>query len=807
MRLTGSLTSITGASDDAVAAALMILGRARLPTPTMPTSQTLPSPTTATPSATDILNGIPQDNRNGNSPTSLSNGFSASNDGDENVVTDALRAQKQRVKAQMSAPSQSQGPLSNPAKDLERNTRPVNGNGEAPSSGLVNGAVQTRKRSRSGSLIVRPVDATSSSSSTKHRGTNDPRGTLMERVKIADYTERDLLHWATIIEETAESEALQKFKADEKDFHAALRSSRHHHPLDARFPWRDLQPAPLRDPHNIVAIYGPGYAYKGGRYRGSKQAAPQQPGARHTRRVRLSRKQLEKHAEQLEELVPIRLDIEWEHADFGKIRLRDTFTWNLYERLVEPRAFAETLVEDFGLPLEKCGPLVEMVKVTMEEQIQEHYPHVFLDEGPADPQQPYDAYKDDELRITIKLNITIGQHTLVDQFEWDLNNSAEAAELFARQMSHDLSLSGEFTTAIAHSIREQCQLFTRSLYVLGYQFDGRPVTDEDLKSGFGASPMPSSFRPYQAAKEFQPYFYELNDVELEKTELSLSREERRQKRSVNRRGGPALPDIKDRQRTIRTLVVSTVIPGAAETLEGTKIFKRAPAAKPRKTYAREGGGDDDSDDLESDDSAPEEPAIPSHLLSGTARTRGMRGAATAAQAAMRGTIGRSATPESASLHYHETRTSGRKSGGKEYREESADEGPSSLIVKFRFPKDRFRRFIQDMARSKNKNLAVEGSSAQHATRRSQSATPGHGTPAPPSTTPHHVQNSHAHHNSPGQLRDGQPVNPIHPHAAQLGRIDANGPPTVENPAVCKKLCFHGFMLTLKCINSLHRLHG
>ena len=759
----------------------------------MPTYQSLPSPTTNTTPSRDLSNGAAQDDRNGSTPISLPNGVQKNNDGDETRVADAIQAQKLKAKAQLSAPTQMSG-----SKELGNSPQTTNGDSkDSDSEPAVNGAVHSRKRSRSGNLISPPTQAILAS---RRRGMNDQDGKLFQKAKISEYLDRDLMHWSTIVEDATEHDDLAEWKREQKDHYLRLRAQKEseiaaswpYHPavppgrspaksrddyIVASRSSRNLPPyGQTRDPAQLRALYGRNYpqAIPGRAERLEHQERPE-------KRISLLRKDLRKHAEQLDDLVPVRLDIEWEHADLGKIRLRDTLTWNLHERLVKPQSFAEILVEDFGLSLEKCKPLVDMVRTSIEEQIQDYYPHIFIDDGPADPQQPYDAYKDDELRITIKLNITIGQHTLVDQFEWDLNNSSEAAELFAIQMSQELSLSGEFTTAIAHSIREQCQLFTRSLYVLGHPFDGRPVTDEDLKSGLGFSPMPSSFRPYQAAKEFTPYFYELNDAELERTELSLSREERRQKRSVYRRGGPPLPDIKDRQRTIRTLVLSSVIPGAAESLEDSKIFKRAPAAKTKKSYARD--GEEDSDDLESDESSD---VIPSHLLSGTARTRGMRGAATVAQAAMRGAVGRSATPESTS-HHHETRVSGRKIGGRDYREESADEAPTSLVVKFRFPKDRFKRFLQDMAKNKNKNLSADPPA--HLTRRSLSATPGHGTPGPSSMAPPSTpgqqsqQQSNLSHESPGHLRDGQPINPLHPHAAQLGRVDASAPPTPENPAV------------------------
>ena len=722
----------------------------------------------------------------------LRNGFEFNGIAQGIQSTEPMQERKQKAKAVMAASG-----LSTAAEEATISSdKPgaANGSGTTP-----NGMVQTRKRSRSGTRIIRSPRCRNNDRILKPRGANDANAEGLENVELHQYVNRALIHTDASMYDGIEMEKLHEFKRDEADLYMALRGLDAEQVREGKQAYLDLHREPRPkwlDPPvtnliNPAAIYGPGYGQYGKFGNGVNQGKPmtlvypaqrKRAGGKKTRELRVPRKELAKQSEQLDELVPIRVDIEWD-----KIRLRDTFTWNLHDRVTPPDLFAQQLVEDFKLPLEQCGPLVQQVSASLKEQIQDYHPHIFIKEEALDPHLPYNAYKDDEMRITIKLNITIGPHTLVDQFEWEINNPLNSPELFAEQMTRDLSLAGEFTTAIAHSIREQSQLFTRGLFVTGHPFDGRSVEDQELKAGFLPSPMPSPFRPYQAAKEFTPYLYELNEVELERTELSLSREERRQKRSVNRRGGPALPDLKDRRRTIRTLVVSSVLPGAAETLEDSMIFKRVATAsgKGRRPGYGQKDGLEDSDESESDESAPDSPAIPAHLLAGTARTRGMRGAATVAQAAMRGALGRSATPETTILHHHETRTSGRRFGGKDYREESVDDSTPSLIVKLRVHRDRLRQFVRDQ-KSRSRPPPHEQSSHQ----RSSSATPSRATPAPgtmgPPTTPavqqHHHQHQHTRlHGSPAEHKEA--ANPLHPHAAQIGRVDAVGPPTQEHPMV------------------------
>uniref|UniRef100_A0A060T6D0 ARAD1C18546p n=1 Tax=Blastobotrys adeninivorans TaxID=409370 RepID=A0A060T6D0_BLAAD len=260
-----------------------------------------------------------------------------------------------------------------------------------------------------------------------------------------------------------------------------------------------------------------------------------------------------------EMLVPVRVEFDAEN----KFRLRDTFTWNLNEKALTVAQFSENLLDDFSIPIQYAPQVAQAIT----EQINDFHPHVYSSEDPTTVATADLPDRDDDLRILIKLDITIGQHNLVDQFEWDINCPENNPEQFAEVMCNEMCLPGEFVTAIAHTIREQSQMYTKSLFLVGHGFDGRLVEDDDIRKEICPRVLPTDFlRPKAVIKEYTPTLYEIAEAELDRQDKDRERESRRKRRQgrTGRRGGPMLPDLKETIRTFRTPVYNAILPGGID---------------------------------------------------------------------------------------------------------------------------------------------------------------------------------------------------------------------------------------------------
>lgn len=198
----------------------------------------------------------------------------------------------------------------------------------------------------------------------------------------------------------------------------------------------------------------------------------------------------------LEVLIPVRLDMEIEGH-----KLRDTFTWNKNESLITPEQFAEVLCDDLDLP-----PLafVPAIAQSIRQQV-EAFPTDNLLEDQADQ------------RVILKLNIHVGNISLVDQFEWDMSEKENSPEQFALKLCSELGLGGEFVTAIAYSIRGQLSWHQRT-----YAFSEAPLPMVEVP-----------FRNQAEADQWCPFLETLTDAEMEKKIRDQDRNTRRMRRLAN----------------------------------------------------------------------------------------------------------------------------------------------------------------------------------------------------------------------------------------------------------------------------------
>ncbi|EJD02050.1 SNF5-domain-containing protein [Fomitiporia mediterranea MF3/22] len=368
-------------------------------------------------------------------------------------------------------------------------------------------------------------------------------------------------------------------------------------------------------------------------------------------------------AERGEQLVPIRLEFDVEHHKY-----RDTFVWNLNDPIVTPEAFAQSLIDDYGLSSGyhsqitkqiqeqlsdfkahtatlvdvsndldlssngmdvKAPPIHGLIKddsdeakfwaswrgklrtrtgavktnallkelaaemASMERSRKRKRSAVEKEKGrekekgknkdatatAATPATPVtaasasaeelkpipgadqsmdvemrDAEEDimhEEMRIEIKIDVTVGEMKLDDTFEWDIENADPTPEQFAEVYCTDLGLSSEFKTAVAHSIREQVSTYQKSLFLVGHPSDGSAVQDDDLRMSFIPT-VTFVTRPLDQTTLTQPVINYLSDGELDRLDKEREKEaNKRRKRNTRGRRGITLPD-REPIRTHRT---------------------------------------------------------------------------------------------------------------------------------------------------------------------------------------------------------------------------------------------------------------
>jgi len=152
-----------------------------------------------------------------------------------------------------------------------------------------------------------------------------------------------------------------------------------------------------------------------------------------------------------EKLVPVRLNLMCEG-----LTLRDTFIWrfesNPKEHKSTPEQFARQLCDETDLPRTFEPLIIQAINDQINEFLeQDSKAHELVTKNIDDA-----AYGcSGELLLKIKLDVRVNDFLLQDAFIWDLKQSGNSPEVFAKAYVDDLELPSEVVGIVAHAIREQ----------------------------------------------------------------------------------------------------------------------------------------------------------------------------------------------------------------------------------------------------------------------------------------------------------------------------------------------------------------
>ncbi|QQK44947.1 RSC complex subunit Sfh1, putative [Penicillium digitatum] len=260
-------------------------------------------------------------------------------------------------------------------------------------------------------------------------------------------------------------------------------------------------------------------------------------------------------------------------------RIKDTFLWNLHESLSTPEEFAIGFVRDLDLPNPQATTMT--ISNQIRQQLEEYagvalhplfqstdagtVPSVLPQTEPSrdTPTTPAAVNvatpdsrpnvmttvtvtkealindnllnPDDAYRCLITLNINLQNKLYTDKFEWSLLHPPGMAEEFARITCADLSLGGEWVSAIAHAIYEAVLKFKKEVCESGALVSGINGYGNEIDN-LAANGVEAGWRydPETICDGWQPQVETLSKEEIERREGDRERQIRRLRRETAR---------------------------------------------------------------------------------------------------------------------------------------------------------------------------------------------------------------------------------------------------------------------------------
>ncbi|SCV72277.1 BQ2448_4971 [Microbotryum intermedium] len=219
-----------------------------------------------------------------------------------------------------------------------------------------------------------------------------------------------------------------------------------------------------------------------------------------------SEDQLEDQADQQTVFVPIQIDLE-----VDMFRIRDSFVWNINEKLITPESFARIFCDDLDIPPSCASEVARQIKEQCGEQMG-------VAEIPVRAAEEELAEIEKDLRVILHLNVMVGTLHLVDRIEWDLSSSL-TPELFAAVLVRDISLPSSASPLIATAIHEELHRLKKDCLQMGL------IGDEEggVPRRRGPRPLEGVWRDWNETKDFGPSVEILTLDEMDKKEAERDR--------------------------------------------------------------------------------------------------------------------------------------------------------------------------------------------------------------------------------------------------------------------------------------------
>ncbi|GAA6017321.1 hypothetical protein JCM8202_005637 [Rhodotorula sphaerocarpa] len=232
-----------------------------------------------------------------------------------------------------------------------------------------------------------------------------------------------------------------------------------------------------------------------------------------TKHTAFTEDQLEEHAGRGGALVPVQIDL-----DVDTFKIRDSFVWNVQEKLITPAAFARVFCDDLDIDVATYAKAIEQ-QIT--QQVHEQTGVALF---PLLSEEEEAEHIEKDWRVVINLDVQIGTLHLTDRFDWDLS-SPLTPELFAATLVRDLSLTSNAAPMIAAAVHEELFRIKRSFYELGLL-----TADEAVRVRRGPKPLEGAWREWNEAINYGPDVKRMTLDELDRVEQERERLAKRAKK-------------------------------------------------------------------------------------------------------------------------------------------------------------------------------------------------------------------------------------------------------------------------------------